>query len=214
MYKHLGKILPWPMIDITPVPLSESQRENLLKSFGSADLIVLTSWYAVEHFFSVIPAKAGPHTGHSQELGIHKTFAVIGRRTEKALQEHGIQAAIVSTEETAEGLFKAITQHINVQGKHILFPRSSLPNPFLKDALEAQGAIVEEIAIYVNTKPAKKDLPSAAGINGVIFTSPSTVRNFLADYGTIPSSWQIMAKGPVTLKTLQEAGYHHAASLS
>jgi uroporphyrinogen-III synthase len=79
--------------------------------------------------------------------------------------------------------------------------------------LNALGALVSEITIYENTKPAKRDLPSVP-IDGVIFTSPSTVRNFLTDYGTIPSSWQIMAKGPVTLKTLQEAGYPHAASLS
>jgi uroporphyrinogen-III synthase len=79
--------------------------------------------------------------------------------------------------------------------------------------LIARGALVTEMTIYENTKPAKRDLPSV-NIEGVIFTSPSTVRNFLADYGTIPPSWQIMAKGPVTLKTLQNAGYHHAASLS
>ena len=142
-----------------------------------------------------------------------KIFAVIGRRTQKALHEHNIQAAVVSEEETAQGLFKAITRHMNVRGKRILFPRSSLPNPFLKDALCAQGAIVEEITIYVNTKPAKKDLPSA-DIEGIIFTSPSTVQNFLTDYGTIPPSWAIMAKGPVTLKTLQDEGYKHATSLS
>ena len=142
-----------------------------------------------------------------------KIFAVIGRRTQKALQEYDIQAAIVSQEETAEGLLKAMTKQLELKDKHILFPRSSLPNPFLKEALMALGALVTEITIYENIKPAKRELPSV-NIDGVIFTSPSTVRNFLTDYGTIPDSWQIMAKGPVTLKTLQEAGYKHATSLS
>ena len=106
-----------------------------------------------------------------------------------------------------------MTENIDLQGKRILLPRSSLPNPFLKEALNAGGAHVTEITIYENTKPPKRDLPSVR-IDGVIFTSPSTVRNFLTDYGRIPASWQIMAKGPVTLKTLQDEGYPHATSLS
>jgi hydroxymethylbilane synthase len=206
MYRHLGRILPWPMIDIKPMALSGAQQKNFLKSFESADIIVFTSSYAVEHSFHVI-ARPSP------EQFKDKIFAVIGSRTQEALQKYNIQATVVPQEATAQGLLKAITQHVNVQGKRILFPRSSLPNPYLKDALNVYGAIVEEIIIYTNTKPAKRDLPST-GIDGVIFTSPSTVRNFLTDYGIIPPSWQIMAKGPVTLKTLQEAGYHHATSLS
>ena len=93
-----------------------------------------------------------------------------------------------------------------------MFPRSSLPNPFLKEALIAYGAKVNEITIYENIKPEKRPLPSDH-VDGIIFTSPSTVQNFLTDYVTIPPSWQIMAKGPVTKKTLQEAGYN-ATSLS
>ena len=119
----------------------------------------------------------------------------------------------MAKEETAQGLFKAIIGHMNVQEQHILLPRSSLPNPFLKNALSAVGAIVTEVTVYENIKPARRDLPSL-DIKGVIFTSPSTVRNFLTDYATIPDTWQIMARGPLTLKTLQEAGYKHAASLS
>ena len=201
MYRHLGKILHWPMIDIKPVPMSEAQQKNLLKSFESADIIVFTSGYAVEYFLKEIA------------LSGDKIFAVIGARTQEVLQKYNIQATIVPLEETAQGLLKAMTQHSDLKGKRILFPRSSLPNPFLKDALNAHGAIVEEITIYVNTKPAKRALPSV-DIKGVIFTSPSTVRNFLTDYGIIPNSWQIFAKGPETLKTLQESGYPHAASLS
>ena len=174
-------------------------------------MIVLTSWYAAEYFLKEIASllKSAPRNDTVRK----KVFAVIGQRTLKALQEHDIKPTVVSREETAQGLFKAITRFTDVKGKRILFPRSSLPNPYLKKALRSRGAIVEEITIYANTKPAKRKLPSAA-IEGVIFTSPSTVRNFLTDYGTIPASWQIMAKGPVTLKTLHDKGYKHAASLS
>jgi len=211
LYQQLGKIMHWPMIDIKPVSMSESQQKDLLKTIESADIIVFTSWYAVEYFIKTFGGKL--HEGSLQEQLKDKIFAVIGPRTQKALQEHHIQADVVAQEETAQGLLKAMTQHIDLKGKRILFPRSNLPNPFLKEALTAAGAMVTEITIYENTKPAKRDLPSE-NIEGVIFTSPSTVKNFLTDYGTIPGSWQIMAKGPVTLKTLQDAGYNHASSLS
>ncbi len=231
MYGHLGKIVHWPMIDIKPVSMDEAGQKHLLQAFESADIIVCTSRHAVEHFMKTLHSiktirhpEAKPKDLKtpldSSSFGLrmtaefkNKIFAVIGRRTQEALQKYNIQAAIVSQEETAQGLLKAMTQDLDLQGKRILFPRSSLLNPFLKDALSAHGAIVEEITIYVNTKPAKRDLPSV-DIEGVIFTSPSTVRNFLTDYGTIPASWQIMAKGPVTLETLRKEGYHHAASLS
>ncbi len=207
VYGHLGKILHWPMIDIKPVSMDEAGQKHLLKAFESSDIIVCTSWYAAEYFIkSLLSIKPGLSFKS-------KIVAVIGKQTQKAFEGTDALDIFVSREETAQGLLKAITQHMNVKGKRILFPRSSLPNPFLKDALSAQGAIVEEITIYINTKPAKRDLPSA-DIEGVIFTSPSTVRNFLTDYGRIPASWAILAKGPVTLKTLQEAGYKHAASLS
>jgi len=226
LYRQMGKILHWPMIEIKPVSMSEAQQKDLLKAFESADIIVLTSWYAADCFLREIHKCQKAQllrlrkNGSLREVLLNAAFfsdeaifAVIGRRTAKALEAYNIHPTVVSQEETAEGLLKAITQHVDVRGKRILFPRSSLPNPFLKEALIARGALVTEITIYENTKPAKRDLPSV-NVDGVIFTSPSTVQNFLTDYGTIPVSWQIMAKGPVTLKTLQEAGYNHAASLS
>jgi len=207
MYQQLGKIVHLPMIDIKPVVLNDAEQKEFLKAFESADIIICTSWYAGEYFIKTLLA-IKPIINF-----VGKTFAVIGRQTQKALQEYNIEAQIVSQEETAQGLFKVMSQQINLQDKRILFPRSSLPNPFLKNALKAQGAQVTEFTIYENTKPLKRDLPSIR-IDGVIFTSPSTVKNFLTDYGTINPNWKILAKGPVTLKTLQDAGYPHATSLS
>lgn len=207
LYRHWGKILHWPMIDIKPAELNTSEQNNLLKAFESADLIVCTSWYAGEYFVKAL-LSINPKINFKG-----KAFAVIGRRTQKALQMYGVQAAIVSPEETAQGLLKAITKSLDIKGKRILFPRSSLPNPYLKEALVTHGAEVNEITIYENTKPVKRDLPDGK-IDGIIFTSPSTVENYLTDYGKIPENWHILVKGPVTLKKIQEAGYNHATSLS
>ncbi|MBF0503883.1 MAG: hydroxymethylbilane synthase [Candidatus Omnitrophica bacterium] len=206
-YIRLGKIIHWPMIDIKAVAFNKASQKQILQAFESSDIIMCTSTFAVDHFVKTLLSIA-PDVNF-----IEKTFAVVGQHTHMALQKYNIKAAIVAQDETARGLLKTMTQQINVKGKRILFPRSSLPNPFLKDVLTLMGAHVTEITIYNNTKPAKRDLPSLS-IAGVIFTSPSTVKNFLTDYATIPAHWQIIARGPVTLKTLQEAGYHNATSLS
>ena len=207
LYRHLGRIYPWPMIDIKPVVFTEAGKKDLLEAFNAAEIVVCTSWYA-GHFLVQSLRSSGAHLALAGKI-----FAVIGERTRKAMRAQGIEPEIVSEEETAQGLFKLMSSRLKLRDKRILFPRSSLPNPFLKDALMAEGAIVREVTIYENNKPPRRPLPSV-NFKGVIFTSPSTVRNFLQDYGKIPASWQILAKGPVTLQTLQQEGYHHAASLS
>ena len=198
-YSHLGQIIPWPMIQIQPVVLNSQQQKNLVKDFDQSDLVILTSPAAVEHFMKIILALKPASIAHE------KIFAVIGQYTAQVLEKFGLMAQIQSHEETAEGLFDTLIRIMNVEGKNILLPRSSLPNPFLKQALEQKGACVKEWTIYENTKPSKKPLPDIP-IDGAIFTSPSTVRNFLEEYKIIPRHWEILAKGPVTQAALKEAG--------
>ena len=101
-----------------------------------------------------------------------------------------------------------MTENLELRGRKILFPRSALPNPYLKQKLTGQGARVDELTVYDNTPPAKRPLPvPEATIDQVVFTSPSTARNFLAAYGTIPRYWKISSRGAVTSAFLREAGY-------
>ena len=133
-------------------------------------------------------------------------FRSIGSSTARALKGKGFTPTLTARVETSEGLLDAITGQLDVQGKKILFPRSSLPNPYLKDELTKRGAQVEQLTVYQNVKPGKRALPKE-NIKKILFTSPSTVRNFLEDYGHIPDQWKILSKGPVTRRSLTEAGY-------
>ncbi len=201
LYTYLGKIIHFPVIDIKPIQFVGFERELLLKELEAADILLFTSRYAVQCFVK-------PLLSSNRSLDLAgKIIASIGQHTAKTLGEFGINANIVALDETAEGLFTILTKEIDVSGMQILFPRSSIPNPFLKESLTAKGARVVEVPVYENSKPSKRELP-AMPIDGIIFTSPSTVRNFLSDYGTIPNSWVIIAKGPVTALQLREAGYN------
>lgn len=112
----------------------------------------------------------------------------------------------MANEESSEGLVKELEEQFPLRGKKILFPRSSLPNPYLKEKLTALGNSVQEIVVYENVKPPKKKLPED-DIQKIIFTSPSTVKNFLKDYKKIPSRWKVLSKGTLTQRTLSELGY-------
>ena len=69
-----------------------------------------------------------------------KTFVAIGRATAKALAQEGVPVSLTARVETSEGLFQEMTEKLELRGRKILFPRSALPNPYLKQKLTGQGA--------------------------------------------------------------------------
>ena len=200
LYQTLGNIIAWPMIEMQPIVLTDEDRERFGNDFDKADLVILTSPSAVNHFMPIISKI------RSQTQIKKKIYALIGQHSASVLASYGGHAHIISDEETAEGLFKTLNVIMEFKGKNIFFPRSSLPNHFLINALKERGAVVNEWAVYYNVKPNRGPLPNEH-IDGIIFTSPSTVNNFLEDYETIPGHWDILAKGPVTHKALREGGY-------
>lgn len=200
IYRHLGRIIPFPMIKIQRQEFSKEEIKLLINDVTNADLVILTSPAAAEHIAGILCEHAG------EQLLSSKIVAAIGRHTADVLATLGVSAQIIAHEETAQGMFKTLSAIMDFKNKTICFPRSALPNPFLRKALENAGAKVTEWPIYTNQKPAKRSLPNAA-IGGIIFTSPSTAVNFLEDYQSIPSDWEILAKGPVTQETLSKAGY-------
>lgn len=198
-YKHLGRIIHFPMITISPAKIKNPNK--ILNEIKKADTVLLTSRCGVKHFFEFLAQKR-----FAMENLRLKNFVVIGADTEKQLGVYGFTAQLVSKDETSEGLYKAMKKALKLKGRRIVFPRSSLPNPYLTQYLAKTGAKILEFVVYENTKPAHKDLPTEK-IDQVIFTSPSTFNNFLADYGSVPGDWEILAKGKRTQRELIKAGY-------
>ncbi|MBI5149443.1 MAG: uroporphyrinogen-III C-methyltransferase [Candidatus Omnitrophica bacterium] len=198
-----GEVVPFPMIEITPAKLTAGRIKTLLTNLVNYDIILFTSKFGVKYFFELLVKK-----GYAAKKISQKTFVAIGRATAKALAQEGVSATLVAKVETSEGLFQEMAGKLKLRSKKILFPRSALPNPFLKRNLTKQGAQVDELTVYDNTPPAKRPLPvPEAAIDQVVFTSPSTARNFLAAYGAIPRHWRILSRGAATSAFLREAGY-------
>lgn len=200
-YQSLGHIIHWPMIHITEAPLDTAQTKARLQQLDQYHMIMLTSRFAVKYFFAILRRFQIP----LEELRL-KDFIVIGQETANALKEYHFLPALVASIETSHGLLAELTATFDVTDKKILFPRSALSNPTLKRALDQRGAQVDEFIVYQNTKPPKRSLPHEP-IDTILFTSPSTVRNFLKDYAHISKKWNILSKGAVTQKYLQDKGY-------
>lgn len=200
-YHSLGRLIHWPMIKILPVEFTAVQKEKFLRVLRSAEMVLFTSEYGVDYFFGLLKK-----LDRRFDLIKSKSFAVIGAHTAQALLDQGFHPKFIASEETSEGMFKELERRLNLKGLKMVFPRSSLPNPYLKEALIKAGASVCEIAVYKNVKPPKRELPHEE-IHSIIFTSPSTVTNFLNDYGSIPATWSILCKGIVSRRMLAKYGY-------
>lgn len=202
-FRARAEVISFPMIEITPAKLTAGRKKTLLTNLINYDIILFTSKFGVKYFFELLARE-----GYAAKKLSKKTLVAIGQSTAKALAREGVPAALTASVETSEGLFQEMAGKFKLRGKRILFPRSALPNPFLKRNLTKQGARVDELTVYDNTPPAKRPLPvPEAAIDEVVFTSPSTARNFLAAYGRIPRHWRILTRGAVTSAFLREAGY-------
>ncbi len=206
-YQSLGNLIDFPMIKIKGLNLSTKIKSKLIKDTETADMVLITSRFGVHYYFNILKEKK-----FDIDRLKNKKFIVIGKDTAQALREAGVEPSLISQGEYSKSLAEELKKNLSLKGKKIIFPRSSLSNPYLKKNLQKNGAKITEYKIYDNVMPPKKPLPKE-GIQEVIFTSPSTVKNFLKSYGTIPSSWKIIAKGPVTLNALKKSGYQ-AESLS
>ncbi|MCB9757442.1 MAG: uroporphyrinogen-III C-methyltransferase [Candidatus Omnitrophica bacterium] len=198
-YHMMGRLIHFPMIAIAGVKVKNAR--HFIKAVKLADTILLTSRCGVKYFFEFLAAQ-----NFSLDILRRKIFIVIGADTEKQLNVYNFSATLVAHDETSEGLFKEMRRSLCLKGRSIVFPRSSITNPYLRQQLAKSGAAITEVVVYENTKPPYRKLPSEE-VEQIIFTSPSTVHNFLADYGKIPSQWTILAKGRRTQKSLREQGY-------
>lgn len=200
-YRSLGQLIHWPMIKISPVVFNRQKKGELFRAFEKSSIVLLTSEYAVEHLLRLLKGLKG-----HERLIREKDFVVIGGHTAQALLDKGIHPKVIASEETSEGMFAELKKRMALQNREIFFPRSSLPNPYLKDALTKAGARVHQFTIYRNEKTSKRPLPDL-DIHTVVFTSPSTVDAFIKDYGEIPSSWDVLCKGPASQRALKRHGY-------
>lgn len=175
--------------------------------------ILFTSLNGVKYFFDRLYSK-----GMDARDLKGPALAVVGKSTADLLLKYGLNADLIPSTFTGEGLAEGLLDQ-GVEGRNILIPRAQHAREILPETLRGAGAQVTVAPVYENC-PAEGDKESLkeelanGGVEMITFTSSSTVRNFLemVDVGNqqelhkMLSGVKIAAIGPITAKTITDNG--------
>jgi len=179
--------------------------DQAIERLATYDWVIFTSVNGVSTFWERL-SSLGKDSGAFSGVRV----AAIGPATGRALSERGIQPDYIPEEYVAEAILAGLG---SVRGQRILLPRADIARKALREMLETQGALAEEIGLY-RTLPARPDPQALAelkmGVDIATFTSSSTVRNFFELLGdeayTVLRGALIACIGPITAGTAREKG--------
>jgi len=154
------------------------------------------------------------------QLAIANTIVIaVGPKTKDALEQENIKVAYMPERYSSVGIGEVFTK-LNAVGKKAIIPRSGASTPFLKNLLEKIGINVVELYLYdvcAFRDPTEwndfRELFSQNKIDGIIFTSASSVRAFFEimtnDYdqqqlAQLLGNTKVIAIGPFTADELKK----------
>lgn len=189
---------------------------NSIKEFNP-DYSVFMSSKAVKLLFDV----AKNNSKHIDlQIAIANTIVIaVGPKTKAALESEGIKVAYMPNRYSSVGVGEVFTR-LNAVGKRVIVPRSGASTEFLTKLLEKIGLIVKENYLYdvqafsdVAQWKEFQDLFSQNKIDGIVYTSASSVRGFFEimsntydqnDLLKRLEKIQIVAIGPFTAEELRK----------
>ena len=180
--KERGNVLPLPTIEL--VSKGEKIVDEFLSAFadGDPDYSVFMSSKAVSLLFETAK-KVGKF--EELQLAIANTIVLaVGPKTKDVLEKENVKVAYMPQRYSSVGIGEIFTK-LNAVGKKVIVPRSGASTPFLKDLLEKIGLHVTELYLYdvcafrdTSQWNEFRDLFSQDKVDGIIFTSASSVRAF------------------------------------
>ena len=180
--RELGaEVLEVPTIKLAP-PTRRQEIVEALLGLNAYDWLVFTSPNGVSRFFEYFFKRFHD----MRDLGGAR-IAAVGPATAAKLKELHLQVDLMPDEALASEIAKAFAKFESIENLRICLLRAEVANRELPEALEALGAIVDDIACY-QTVPETEDATGAAasllerGADWVVFTSGSTVEHFHARF--------------------------------
>ena len=147
-----GQPVVMPLISISPIDQQQKAKvQDVIDRLCDYDWIVFTSVNGVSSFFEYLFA-AGKDVRAIGQIQI----ASIGPSVEKALQRFSLKSDVVPETFRAEALAEVLADHVD--GQQVLWPRANRARQVLPETLEAAGAKVTGLEVYVNDDVA--ELPS------------------------------------------------------
>ena len=155
---------------------------DALLELNAYDWLVFTSPNGVTKFFEYFFKQFHD----MRDLGGAR-IAAVGPATASKLKELHLQVDLMPEQALASEIAKAFAKFESMENLRICLLRAEVANPELPAALEAMGAIVDDVACY-QTVPETEDTTGTAasllaeGADWVAFTSGSTVEHFHARF--------------------------------
>ena len=135
-------------------------------------------------------------------------FISIGNTTTEALHNAGIKDVIQVEEDNRFGIIKWFEKEkndeANARYEDIIYPHSSLSPEDIPLALQELGFSVKSFVAYKNVMPEHPRLVNLNHFKRIVFTSPSTIDNFIELYGKLPENTEFITRGPITQQHLEE----------
>jgi uroporphyrinogen-III synthase len=188
-------------------PSSWRELDACLGELHRFEWLVFTSAHAVE---AVWRRPGAPSPRAAIRIG------AVGPSTARALEARGVSPAVVPRTRGAIGLAKAMGEIATLDGARVLWPRSAIARPELRQALTEQGAEVVDPVAYRTTPAAGpeleafKSLLGQGRIDAATFLSPSSARNLAAamggDLAALGRGTAVASIGPTTSSTLRDLG--------
>ena len=203
-----AEVVEMPTIEIVDPGDGGARMAAAVKSVRDYDWVIFTSANSVERFFFLVR--------DARSLGrVH--VAAVGPATADELARRGVVADLVPSPATAEAMvarFPRLPPDLlgpdekPVRPGRLLLPQASAARPVLAEGLRDKGWVVDAVEAYrtVPVQPPADTLAAGAKADAVVFSSSSTVTNYLAaaGAGTVPPV--VVCIGPVTAATAAEAG--------
>lgn len=184
-----AQVLEIPAIETVPVRFNAAFAESV-ERFANREgeaWLVFTSPAGVRTFFAEM-MEQGLDVRNIFRKKAEVKLAVIGSATRDALREYGLAADLMPSVYDSENLGKALAREA-AEGSEILIARAAQGSKNLIPPLENAGLKVTDLALYETRflshgwcrEPVLAAL-KAGEVDGVIFTSASTVRGFAREF--------------------------------
>ena len=164
--------------------------------------VVFTSQHSISSTIECIPELLDEQENY--------IFISIGDTTTEALHNTGIKDVIQVEEDNRFGIIKWFEKEkekydeANARYEDIIYPHSSLSPEDIPLALQELGFNVKSFVAYKNVMPEHPRLVNLNHFKRIVFTSPSTIDNFIELYGKLPENTEFITRGPITQKHLEE----------
>ena len=176
-----------------------------------ANYILFTSQYSVNAAYKDIQAILDNKDAH-----IYPCFISIGDTTTEALHKAGVKDVIQVEKDNRYGVIEwfkkekekfvaAKPRYEQVKNNRLVFyPHSSLSSEAIPLALQELGFSVDSVIAYNNVLPKNIRRVNLNHFKRIVFTSPSTIDNFIKLYGKLPENTEFITRGPITQAHLEE----------